>query len=168
MRMHLFEARSRLPDLLLEPLSSWNAMFIDYETPHVERLWRQMEGYRLYLHRIHPCGKGKKPFLHPHPSPSAVYIEEGSYEMQFGTLNDDGTIALSGLTQILRAGSEYEMLKPTDCHSVNPFLLSSLSIMVTGEPWPLKGEKVRYTHRELDPAKAAVLHHDFKKRYPKI
>ena len=79
----LHEAEDALPDLLREGVDAWRSLDIDYEPPHVERLWRPWgpvvstgamtipSRFRLSLHRIHPC---ETALFHPHPWPSAVRI----------------------------------------------------------------------------------------------
>jgi hypothetical protein len=119
----------------LAPLLSmprlWSSLDVNYEPPHVERLWLQYdEEYRIYLHRIHPC---KKALYHPHPWPSAIHILLGTYEMRvgYGAGNQEPPTAT---TLVLREGSEYEMIDPAGWHDVRP-LAPVYSIMVTGKPW---------------------------------
>ena len=122
---------------LLEPKEekNWNAILIDYEKPHVERLWRHIGDNRLYLHTIHPC-KAEESFFHFHPWPSIVRIVEGHYRMWMG-FGHHNVLAPpeERIPLILTAGSEYEMLNPRHCHSVEPLDQPSRSIMVTAPPW---------------------------------
>lgn len=81
--------------------------------------------HRVYLHRIHPCGEAE-PLMHPHPWPSAVKILEGEQEI----------IDRSGDTMILTPGCYYEMTNRDAQHSVNPLGSPSLSLMISGAPYP--------------------------------
>lgn len=130
----------RLLPNLLESASNWNSLYIDYETPHVYRLWRQMdEDHRLMLHKIMPC---EKPYVHTHPWPSAIKILEGAYEMGLGA-HGCGTWTCDGIcdtytaaTMILTSGVQYEMIEPYAWHYVKPLNQTpSYSIMVIGKPW---------------------------------
>jgi hypothetical protein len=117
---------------LLEDPDVWQTLDINYEPPHVERLWLQYHPeYRLYVHLIHPCDTA---LFHPHPWPSAVMILEGSYEMAIG-FGESEAMPPVAATTILTAGSSYEMLDPDAWHSVRPLEQPSLSIMLTGLPF---------------------------------
>ena len=120
-----------LPGLLADPTTPWQSINITYEDPHVERVWIQLGEYRVLLHRIHPC---EHPLRHPHPWPSAVRILSGQYRMGVGKLGQDGNAEI--VTVLLTAGSSYEMLHPHGWHYVQPLLKPSLSVMLTGKPWP--------------------------------
>lgn len=78
----LARLKLELPDLLIDD-TAWQGFYIDYHLPIVERLWRQWNEYRVYLHRIHPC-KSEDALFHPHPWPSAMEIVSGAYEMIVG------------------------------------------------------------------------------------
>ena len=71
-----------LPQLLQDE-NAWHSLYIDYQLPTVERLWRPWHEYRISLHRIHPCAPGEALF-HPHPWPSAMHVLAGAYEMAVG------------------------------------------------------------------------------------
>ncbi len=132
---------------LLNDTAGWNTLDVDYEPPRVERLWREFEDGRLYLHRIHPC---EKALYHPHPWPSAVKIITGSYEMGIGyhvwggrpatwmrvpTSNEIVGAPPYASLQVLTAGCTYEMIRPGGWHYVRPLGGTSYSIMVTGPKW---------------------------------
>lgn len=119
----------RLSALLNEGIDSWESLDVDYEPPRVERLWRQVGEYRIYLHRIHPC---EEALYHPHPWPNAVMILSGKYEMVLG--GADAVTDLVGRL-VLTEGSMYERTNPLGWHYVRPLEGPSLSIMVTGKPW---------------------------------
>lgn len=150
----LEDIRLRLPALLAEGVDAWESLDIDYELPRVERLWRQVEGLRVYLHKIHPC---KTALNHPHPWPSAVEILSGDYEM--GLSLGDAEVS----RMVLASGSRYEMVNPHGWHYVRPFGPPSLSLMVTAPPWdpPVYdhsdfGKKVEL--KPLEPVAKAALH----------
>lgn len=106
-------------------------LYVDYHHPMVERLWMDWEGYRIYLHCIHPCEPGEA-LYHPHPWPSAIHILDGKYEMGLGYGKENPPIAA---TIVADSGTQYEMLDPDGWHYVRPILEPSYSIMVTGKPW---------------------------------
>lgn len=129
----LKELEPEVPKLLVKP-DLWQSLLVDYEPPIVERLWTQLPGnVRLFLHRIHPC---EHAFYHPHPWPSAIKVVSGVYEMLVGChdtffTRDQGVAARLELP----AGTYYEMNNSWGYHSVRPLGGSSLSLMVTLEPW---------------------------------
>ena len=128
----LNRAEEVLP-LLIKERATWHSVFVDYEQPFVERLWREWGEYRLYLHRIHPCAADVALF-HPHPWPSAMKVLSGSYEMGVGYGSGE-TVPPVAATVILNSGARYEMVHPDAWHSVRPREAPSLSLMVTGTPW---------------------------------
>lgn len=120
--------------LIEEP--GWNSLLIDYETPHVERLWKMVDGYRLCLHRIHPC---EKALYHPHPWPSAVHLLSGTYEMGIGYAEPGATVPVEVARTIYHNGGVYEMIDPRGWHYVKPFNSPCYSIMVMGPLYPADG-----------------------------
>ncbi len=151
-----------LPQLLADE-GAWQSLDVDYEPPRVERLYRDIDGYRVYLHRIHPCEPGAALF-HPHPWPSAVKIAAGSYEMAVGY--GAGEVApLIAATLVLPAGATYEMVEADGWHWVRPLGGPALSLMVTGKPWERWSPKPPRELRPLsDEAKRDLLA-EFRKRY---
>jgi hypothetical protein len=128
----LHAVETALPELLKDE-AGWNSLLVDYHTPFVERLWREWNGYRIYLHRIHPCEPGEALF-HPHPWASAMRVLAGTYEMALGYGTGETEPPIGSL-DILYAGSEYEMIDPNDWHYVRPLLVPTMSLMVTDKPW---------------------------------
>lgn len=129
----LYYFQSILGSLLVSG-AEWNTLDVNYEKPHVQRVWRQFGEYRINLHRIFPCGRYGC-FFHPHPWPSALKIEDGRYEMSIGyggglELKSDNIAKL-----ILPAGSYYEMTDFDSWHSVRPLDGPVMSLMITGKPW---------------------------------
>ena len=159
----LANARLILPSLLTSR-DGWNTKLINYQTPTVERLWRNMPGYRLYLHRIHTF-EGGTAFMHPHLWPCGIYLEDGVQEMLTGKIID-GKIVQSGFVQLLTASHQYAMTDPDDTHSVRPVGGPSLSIMVTGPLYPNLGAKSTGAHPDLPEVLAENLFETFQARYP--
>lgn len=133
----LRQAEGSLPSLIRTP-EVWKTLDVNYDPPRVERLWlewgdlsKEHEGWRIYLHRIHPCSEA---LFHPHPWPSAIKILSGKYEMAVGYGAGEQRPPTAA-TLILTAGSSYEMIDPDGWHYVKPLREPSLSIMVTGKPW---------------------------------
>jgi hypothetical protein len=131
----LLEAAERELPALIADASGWRSLHIDYHPPTVERLYRPWrEGMRLNLHRIHPC-EAHAPLFHPHPWPSAMRVVSGRYRMRigYGTGTDQPPVAAE---LILTAGACYAMIHADAWHDVRPLDGPSLSIMITGRPWP--------------------------------
>jgi hypothetical protein len=134
----LYQAERVLPALLTDD-TGWNSIFIDYEDPYVERLWRTWGEYRINLHCILPCSTGHALF-HPHPWPSAMRIVEHQYEMTvgYGVGDQEPPVAMR---LVLPPGSVYEMTNPDGWHAVRPVSLSVLTLMITGKPWSRSSPK---------------------------
>jgi hypothetical protein len=153
-----------LPDLLQDE-SAWSSVCIDYHPPTVERLFRKWNGYRIYLHRIHPCAAGEALF-HPHPWPSAMRILEGEYEMAVGYGKGESQPPVAAL--MIAAGDfRYEMTDPDAWHYVRPLGRPSMSLMVTGKPWDRPAPRSSKELQPLTEAQRAALLEFFRKRYPK-
>lgn len=129
----LAEYEAMLPELL-EDASAWSSKCIDYHPPKVERVYRDHGGYRVNLHRTHPCALGEALF-HPHPWPSAMLIADGAYRMRVGYGAGVKTPPIAA-TLILERGTRYEMIDPDAWHDVTPASNTpAYSLMVTGAPW---------------------------------
>ena len=127
---------------LLDDVSNWRSLYVDYHPPVVERLWRQHGDFRVYLHRIHPCEPDGALF-HPHPWPSAMRLLSGKYEMAIGHGKGDEAPPID-TKRIVSAGACYEMTDPDDWHYVCPIGEPAMTLMVTGNPygrWAPKSEK---------------------------
>lgn len=164
----LAEAEKNLPKWLenREAWDTWHSLDVDYEPPRVERVWRDLpDGFRLLLHRIHPCDKA---LFHPHPWPSAVKILSGRYEMGVGYLpeGDDGTKnpPVTVLTE-LAAGSSYVMVEPRGWHWVRPLGVPSLSVMITGPKWDRWSPKPAFKLNPLTREEHHRLCQDFRDFY---
>ncbi len=121
------------PRNLLDDPDGWDTLDVNYVPPRVERLWRDFEDGRVYLHRIHPC---EKAFYHSHPWPSAIKILSGGYEMGLGYAPPARGPA-KPVTIRLPEGASYEMIHPAGWHYVRPIGAVNYSIMVSGPVWPL-------------------------------
>ena len=167
----LHEAEDALPDLLREGVDAWQSLDIDYEPPHVERLWRPWQDGRINLHCIHPC---ETALSHPHPWPSAIRIITGRYEMGIGySLDwrpDRDTKACEVARVVLGPGDQYEMIEPHGFHYVKPLDNDSLSVMVTAKPY----ETQLFNHDQfgkaatlgpMGPGAKAMLHAKFTAEY---
>jgi len=166
---HLIETlngicQRELPALLRDSGTPWQSLNVTYEDPHVERVWVQLGEYRILLHRIHPCDR---PLKHPHPWPSAVRILSGQYKMGVGRLGHDGDAEVA--TFVLTAASSYEMLHPHGWHYVQPLYKPSLSVMLTGKPWP-KTNGIKHPgtgqNQPLSDARKSDLIQEFKQFFP--
>jgi len=123
---------------LLEDENAWQSVDINYESPRVERLWRQYGEHRINLHCIHRCKPGM-PLFHPHPWPSAMRVL-GEYEMGVGY--GTGIVPPPIAARImLQKDSAYEMTDPDAWHYVRPTKRVAFSLMVTGRPWSRLGPK---------------------------
>lgn len=161
----LFEIEKLLPALLRDPDVDWKSLYVDYHPPIVERLWLDISGVRLYLHRIHSCTR-EEALFHPHPWPSAMRIVEGEYEMGIGYSPDDSppTEALTRL--IVTKGVAYCMEAKDSWHYVSPISSTSLSVMVTGQPWGRPSPKPDKKLRSLTEPEKAMLLADMQQHYP--
>ncbi len=159
---HLFQIEQQLPRLIRER-EHWHSVFVDYHTPFVERLWRLVGDYRLYLHRIHPCPSGAALF-HPHPWPSAMRIVSGTYEMGVG-YGSGMTPPPCAATLLLPAGTSYEMTDPDGWHYVRPLDVPSLSLMITRKPWHRPSPRSTTQLAPLSPAVQEELFAQFLQSY---
>lgn len=133
----LKQVEKKLPALLKQE-DLWQTLNINYEKPHVERVWCPWvdylgNHYRINLHRIHPC-EYHEAFFHPHPWASAMRILAGKYEMSVGYGRGLVTPPVAA-TLILEKGSMYEMTDPDSWHYVRPLDEPVMSLMITSYPW---------------------------------
>lgn len=132
----LAEAMARMPEWLRDE-EGWNSLKVDYNHPHVDRLWRQFGENRVLLHRIYPC-ETEQALLHPHPWPSAVNVYPGSsqYETGIGYGDPTGEAPPLAAKFILSAGS-YELTDQNAWHYVRPIDRPIFTMMVIGKPFGL-------------------------------
>lgn len=134
----LIQVEQVLPRLLRND-SEWTTLDIDYLPPRVERLWREYNNLRIYLHRIYPSLREEIHF-HPHPWPCAVRLLKGSYEMGIGYGERDKAPPLAS-TLLLAQGTCYEMIERNSWHYVCPQTEITYSLMIAGKPWEGLGAK---------------------------
>jgi hypothetical protein len=159
----LIQVEQALPQLLQNE-SDWQSLLVDYHPPMVERLWTTWQGYRVYLHRIHPCER-EQALFHPHPWPSAMRVLDGEYEMAVGFGTGSSTPPVAALL-IARGDFRYEMTHPDSWHYVRPLGNPTLSLMVTGKPWARESPRSTKPLRRLQPEQAAELLRCFRSRFP--
>ncbi len=161
---YLLAAEEEMPRLLTNE-SRWNDKFINYEKPHVERLWTPwQDAHRLLLHRIHPC-EPREAFLHHHGWPAAIRVKRGAYEMlvSFGATIPD---CAPPMRIILTEGSCYVMDNINQVHSVRPLEENSLSTMMTGKPWGREETKgIIPVQRNLTVLEREQMFEDFREVY---
>lgn len=145
--------KEKLPEWLrstAENSDSWNSLLVDYEKPHVWRLWREVitpenERVRVNLHVIWPC-QLEEALLHPHPWPSAMHLLRGAYVQQMVICPTSHSLEeekvppsredLDNSTHIQSEGSMYHMTDRDGWHRIAPFPDQPVfSVMVTGRPW---------------------------------
>jgi hypothetical protein len=159
----LFQVEQALPQLL-EDESDWQSLLVDYHPPTVERLWTAWQGYRVYLHRIHPCER-EQALFHPHPWPSVMRVLDGEYEMAVGFGAGTQTPPVAAL-MVARGDFRYEMTHPDSWHYVRPLGRPTLSLMVTGKPWDRQAPRSTTPLRRLQPDQVAELLRSFRSLFP--
>jgi hypothetical protein len=158
----LARAEAELPALLVN--ARWNSLDINYHPPFVERLWLPWQGYRISLHRIHPCAPSDALF-HPHPWPSAMRILDGDYEMAVGY--GAGSNAPPVAARLIASGDfRYEMTDPDAWHYVRPIGRPAMTVMVTGAPWQRSSPGSSEPLQTLDDKRHAEILAWFRARYP--
>lgn len=163
----LEKAERDLPELL-QDRNSWKGLYVDYEKPFVERLWRQWGDYRINLHSIHPCNLGEALF-HPHPWPQVIRVISGRYEMGLGYgagMEKPPVLCKLSFDAVARSGDFiYEMTDPNGWHYVRPITQVS-SIMITGKPWNRSSPRSEKPLRELTQEEREKMFTDFQNWYP--
>lgn len=123
------------------PDAAWNSLFVDYEKPHVERLWvpwaHPDSGARLRicLHKIHPCDLESEALFHPHNWPAVMEIVHGTYVMDVGHSDSDKPPTDVDARIECVPSSLYSMTAKDGWHRVAPIGGNVLSIMIMGPPW---------------------------------
>ena len=127
----------------------WRSLRVDYHAPFVDRLYREWNGQRIYLHVIHPCAP-EEALFHPHPWPSAMRILSGKYEMGVGYGTGDAPPPVAA--RIVAHGPMiYEMTDPDAWHYVRPIDGVASTVMVTGTPWNRSSPRPSRPLSELPP-----------------
>ncbi len=164
---NLFErlaaAEAALPSLLED--DGWQSLFIDYEHPFVERLWRPWQEGRLSLHAIHPCAP-EQALYHPHPWASAMRLKGRGYRMRVGS--GPGLVPPPVAAEIvLPPETAYAMADIDGWHAVCPEGGIAYSVMVTGAPWGRPAPKSAQPLRTLTPGRIGELKEVFRGYYPR-
>lgn len=124
---------------------TWSSLLIDYDHPHVWRLWRQWTPeIRVLLHKIFPCGPGAA-LPHPHPWPAAVKIftpDSDGYETGVGWGHPEAADTPPIPAKfVLQTASTYEMTDYRAWHYVRPLVRPIYSLMVVGAPYDIPKQK---------------------------
>src|SRR5687767_10331982 len=156
-------AEGELPNLLRQR-EGWKTLFVDYHAPFVERLYREWNGHRLYLHCIHPCAP-EAALFHPHPWPSAMRVHSGEYEMGVGYGKGDEPPPIAA--KIVAEGSmTYEMSDPDAWHYVRPIGGVAMTVMLSGPPWDRSSPRPEKVLSPLSEERALELLERFRAFYP--
>jgi tellurite resistance-related uncharacterized protein len=158
----LEEIEKKLPTLLIDN-EAWQSLDVDYDSPRVERVWRQHGDFRICLHRIHNTSTDT--LFHNHPWPSVMRILEGSYEMGIG-YSANGEKPVIAATTILSEGSSYEMLDPNSWHYVKPISDVTYSIMISGKPWVIAPPSISQNLNPLNEESKKEILDFFRTKYP--
>ena len=158
----LEEVEKELPTLLSNN-EEWHSLDVDYDSPRVERVWRQHGDFRICLHRIHKTPT--ETLFHNHPWPSVMRILEGSYEMGIG-YSSNGELPVIAATTILSEGSSYEMLDPNSWHYVKPLSDVTYSIMISGKPWVVAPPSISQNLKQLNEESKKEILDFFREKYP--
>lgn len=158
----LHAAENNLPDLLNDK-ASWKSLYLNYQLPVVERVWRSWFNYRISLHRM--LWNEKEEVLNcTYPWPFAVRLVEGVYRVGLGYGKDPETPPTAA-TFVLSAGSEYEVTNRYTWHSIKPLSVVSFVLMVSGKPWKIARSGNERIIGELVPKKKDDLLALFLKKY---
>jgi hypothetical protein len=158
----LYEIERELA-VLLQDEGAWKSLYVDYHPPIVERLWLPWNGYRINLHRIHPCAR-EEALFHPHPWPSAMRVLSGEYEMAVG-YGQGATAPPVAALMIASGDFRYEMTDPNAWHYVRPLREPTMSLMVTGKPWDRPSPKSDKPLPSLSAAQRGAILQFFRERY---
>jgi len=138
--------------LMLELLSSediWQTLLIDDNKPLVERLWTQINKYRISLNFIHSCEKDVVSHL-TNPWPCSIHIIQGSCEIGVGYSNNEKNVFLAP------QGNFYcDMNNKDTVYYIRSTNSASSVVMLSGEPWDEKTIKskdrktIDYTRKKI-------------------
>lgn len=173
-------AAEKLLPALLRDRSQWQSLMIDYQPPHLMRLYRQIGCVRVNLHYFLPAEKLPETRLtqgydenlyHPHAWASSMRILDGSYEQWIGFANHRGIDAAPEKTLHLvhHKGDSYAMNHPWLWHQVIPHAGEAVStLMVTYMPkdWDQDVPKSTKQLRALTDAERDFMFDHFEKFYP--
>ncbi|TSC83275.1 MAG: Uncharacterized protein G01um101419_105 [Parcubacteria group bacterium Gr01-1014_19] len=157
---------SKLPKLLNDESDEegWESVFVNYHPPFVERVFGYWAGFRVSLHKIHPCAP-EEALFHPHPWPSAMRILSGQYEMAVGYGAGDTPPPVAAKL-VLPAGTTYEMINRDAWHYVRPLDKPAFSLLITGTPWGRSAPKSDKPLQPLPKEKKEEIISFFREKYP--
>lgn len=124
----LEDALNKIPELIQDE-SLWQTKLIDYEFPHVSRLYRKeicdQGEYYLSIHEIASIPYPHNAFYHNHDYPILVKALSGVQLVQFG--HESGCYKQENFT----CNNHYIMESEDQFHSVTPLTPKTLSLMIT-------------------------------------
>ena len=132
MLKELNETLLRLPELL-KSTEGWQSLVINRRKPATYRAFRNLENFRVCLHRFETCDE-QESFFHPHPWEGAFAILKGSYLMNIGYSETRESAPREVCKTLMSAGSKYSITNPLTWHSVTP-LEECYTVMVNKAPW---------------------------------
>lgn len=160
----LSRVEAELPSLLRDE-AAWNGLFADAQRPHLKRLWRQWDDYRISLHHFSECHEGQE-FWHPHPWQMAVRVLKGRYEHRVGFVRDAAE-EIEVVRSIMQPGSCYEMISRQGIHAILPIDNETWSVMVSGPVlWPENRRVANTPSRALSEQERREMLDFFQGRYP--
>ena len=127
----------------LDEVNEWESLVINRRKPHTYRVFRNIDGYRVCLHRFEPCDDNEA-FPHPHPWPGAFLLLEGEYVHTVGGSVDLKSEPEYFLREIVRPYSTYEIINKQTWHRVQP-IKTTYTVMINGEPWKESHSETRTT-----------------------
>ena len=169
-----------IPELLKEQ-QRWHSLYIDYEPPHLMRLWTQLGLVRINLHDFLPADvidaaaheeeSQNINLYHPHPWAAAFRIHDGAYNQWFGYAKVPGIDRPPPRTRYVRqkAGDVYAMNDPLEWHQVIPLPAQAVSTtMVTYRPrdWSQKIAPPATPQRKLIETEKSFMFSHFGGFYP--
>lgn len=160
----LEQAERELPALLMVR-EDWRSLPVDDEQPHVERLWMPYGEGRLLLHVIHAAPASRCTIRTR--GRSAMRILDGWYETAYGHGPPAGPPPPKGEAKVVGAWYRYEMVNPEAWHYVRPVGGAAVTVMVTGKPWRVPGNRKGRGLGPLPDERAAEILRIFRSHYPK-
>lgn len=165
----VMERAEELVPQLLADRNRWQSLMIDYQPPHLMRIFTQCEGVRINLHYFMAAKDLPETRLtsgydenlyHPHGWASAMRILEGSYEQWMGFAAGPGieNVPKKTLHLVHKPGDSYAMNDPYLWHQVIPREnqpVSTLMVTFMPEGWnqvlPKSNKELRaLTGQEMD------------------
>ena len=127
----LQQIEERLPSMLHHPFTEWVGVDLDGESPRIERLWTQVEQFRVCLDRIHSSTTAS---MHRHHWPSAMHVVSGRLEMSVGS-GSGSTPPIVAATVLLNECNRFEMIHPDGWHAIRSLNGPVMSVVVTAPAW---------------------------------